>query len=510
MVVQKKDLLLRFWKFKMRILKNSSIFVLILVSVTCTTFNIGEFGEKKSSIVKIVSTLSVPDCSNPWSRQRELTRTATGILVKDFWILTSFHVVSGARFIQIQKQNDPQRYEAQIDFIGEDCDLALLKVIDRSFYNGMYPLDFSELLPPVGDKIEIYGYRDDDTHITSISGTVSRNMDKLYGNDMVFHRLLVDSDGIFEGGVVGGAVFYRNNSVGVLSKVPDDSDMYVSFITASTISHVFRDVADGVYDGFPTLGILFDTLENGQYRRFLGLSDDQSGVLVTGVSSKSSADGYLIKDDIILKIDGAQLHNDGTMRRVRDREQLGSYLSRKLIGENVSIEIQRNDATMNLSVPLRSSHVVIPQKCVTTGYQRFFVFCGIVFQPLSREIVQLGGARTSRSYQNIRYYLTYHQRDELHTDNKEYVIVNRVLPDPVTDHISNLWNVVVERVNDLEITRLEDVVEAVKYPLGEHHVFEIEGFQKPIILHVADVEKAHERVLKRYHITSESRMSGEL
>ena len=43
-------------------------------------------------------------------------------------------VVSNARFITIEKENDPKKYIATVEHIAHDCDLALLKVGDRGFF----------------------------------------------------------------------------------------------------------------------------------------------------------------------------------------------------------------------------------------------------------------------------------------------------------------------------------------------------------------------------------------
>jgi S1-C subfamily serine protease len=54
--------------------------------------------------------------------------TGTGWVVSKDRLLTNAHVVSNARFLTVEKENDPKKYIATVEHVAHDCDLALLKV----------------------------------------------------------------------------------------------------------------------------------------------------------------------------------------------------------------------------------------------------------------------------------------------------------------------------------------------------------------------------------------------
>ena len=43
--------------------------------------------------------------------------------------MTSAHVVSGGKFIEVQKENDSKKYDATVKYISNQIDLAILDFI---------------------------------------------------------------------------------------------------------------------------------------------------------------------------------------------------------------------------------------------------------------------------------------------------------------------------------------------------------------------------------------------
>lgn len=498
----------------------------------CNTFYTGEIGPLTPSIVKITATLSVPDCQSPWLGNKEEVRVGTGILVRNSWIVTSSHVVPGTGYIEIQKQGDQQSYEARVEYLCSDCDLALLKVNKPDFYYGLLPLSLAESVPFTGQSVDLLGYRSTDLWITKIAGKVLLSRDNFLvdGSRRVTnaHWWNIDLTKEPDAGLCGGAVVYENKLIGVFSTYLRDERASAVLITALEIKHVISDISDGVYDGFPSLGIQFDTLENEQYRRYLGLEESQNGIVVTKVLPEGSAGGYLKGDDVILKVEGIPVGNDGAVldgpvlngavldgpfpggpfQRESRRVPFAFLLSMKQCNDIVALEISRDGELVKLNIPLTATADILMQGRKTGGSSRYFIFGGIVFRAIGSDYEPPREDTSMRGYQNIRYYLTYQMRDGLHSDKQEYVIIDQILADPVTKYFDSLHDILVERVNDIQITRLEDVMEAVKQPLGEYHVIEVDGFEKPIVLHVADIERVQNRVLARYGILK-SNISGD-
>ena len=82
---------------------------------------------------------------------------STGFVIKGKRIMTNAHVVSWARQILVHRYQDPRPYVAEVEFIGHDCDLAVLTVEDKRFFENLEPLDFGDL-PKVRSAVLTYGY----------------------------------------------------------------------------------------------------------------------------------------------------------------------------------------------------------------------------------------------------------------------------------------------------------------------------------------------------------------
>lgn len=67
-----------------------------------------------------------------------------------------------------------------------------------------------------------------------------------------------------------------------------------------------------VYDGFCSLGVSCQALENSQLRSHLKVPPGGSGVLVNRIHPLSPSKEILRKDDVLLAFDGEPIAHDGT------------------------------------------------------------------------------------------------------------------------------------------------------------------------------------------------------
>lgn len=102
-----------------------------------------------------------------------------------------------------------------------------------------------------------------------------------------------------------------------------DSQNIGYVIPAPTIAHFLADVKPDdarQTNGFPSLGIYWQALENPQLREFLGMGT-RSGVMLRGVMPTSPAAALLRRGDILLELDGHAIANDGSFG-ISDQERL--------------------------------------------------------------------------------------------------------------------------------------------------------------------------------------------
>src|SRR6202790_5829950 len=96
--------------------------------------------EIRKSLVRITATSQEPDYKVPWNPGAMSVGVGAGFVIDGDRIMTNAHVVSNGRFIVVEKENDPQHYPTTDQFIGHECDLAVLRVLDKAFFQNTRPV----------------------------------------------------------------------------------------------------------------------------------------------------------------------------------------------------------------------------------------------------------------------------------------------------------------------------------------------------------------------------------
>ena len=82
--------------------------------------------------------------------------------------------------------------------------------------------------------------------------------------------------------------------VGVAFQGLQEADNIGYLIPTAVIEHFLKDIEDGQYDGFGSMGVLlFPGLHNQSLRDFLKVPSDQDGTVVSGVMMHSSLESIL-------------------------------------------------------------------------------------------------------------------------------------------------------------------------------------------------------------------------
>lgn len=90
----------------------------------------------------------------------------------------------------------------------------------------------------------------------------------------------------------------------------------------------------------------------------------------------------------------------------------------------------------------------------------------------------------------------------LYLKRPEYVVLSRILPDPVNADCDGLRTGIVDTINGVTIRSLGDVAAAFAQP-AKHDAIMLEGIGLPIVLRRADVLSANPRIMKNYGIASD-------
>jgi hypothetical protein len=81
----------------------------------------------------------------------------SGFVIAGQRILTNAHVVANQTFVLVRKHGTSTKYRAEVEAVGHECDLAVLKVPNEDFWEGMDPLEFGEI-PQLQEQVAVVGY----------------------------------------------------------------------------------------------------------------------------------------------------------------------------------------------------------------------------------------------------------------------------------------------------------------------------------------------------------------
>ena len=133
-----------------------------------------EGSEPEKSVVQIFTEFVQPNWAAPWIFDIPRRASGTGFLIDGNRIMTNAHVVAWTTQLIVRRYHDPKPYFAKVEFVAHDIDLAVIKVEDPSFYEGMKPLDFGPL-PKVRSAVLTYGFPAGGQQISvTTRGVVSR------------------------------------------------------------------------------------------------------------------------------------------------------------------------------------------------------------------------------------------------------------------------------------------------------------------------------------------------
>ena len=204
-------------------------------------------------------------------------------------------------------------------------------------------------IPELRSKVTTYGYPMGGSRISITEGIASRIEIGEYAHSGSVSFLMIQTDAAINPGNSGGPVMQGNAIVGIAFQANVHSDNIGYLIPIPIIRHFLKDTGDGRYDGFPMLGAFTDPLENISYRRYLGMKDGQSGVIVSVVIPGGGAEGHLLQGDVITSIDSVPIANDGTIRFKQGRIYFSYVIDQKQMGEPITLNILRKGKPLTVS-----------------------------------------------------------------------------------------------------------------------------------------------------------------
>ena len=459
-------------------------------------------GKIQKSLVRITATEVEPDYRAPWNSGGVQRGIGAGFVIDGNRIMTNAHVVSNSRYLTVERDGDPNKYPATVLFVAHDCDLALLKVSSPDFFKNMVPLTFGGI-PELESTVSAYGYPLGGERMSVTTGIVSRIDFQIYTHSSIDSHLAIQISAQINPGNSGGPVMQDAKVVGVAFQgySGDVAQGVAYMIPTPVIQRFLKDINDGHYDRYVDLGITPIKLQNPSQRRFLGLKDDDRGVLVGTVIAAGPAANSLQAGDVLLAIDDHPIASDGTVELDGARVDMPEVVERKFKGDKVKLDIWRNKAPLSVTIELGS---VWPYLYLAHGYDvrpRYVVYGGLLFQPLTLDLMDAYQPTDIR----IRHYFDYFVLEQIYLEHPEVVILTNILPDPTNTYLAPYRASIVDEINGKKIRKLNDLADAFAEK-ADRFVVRMIGDGPPLVLDPKEVESARERIKTRYNVVAEQNL----
>lgn len=444
-------------------------------------------GQVKDSIVKIFTVTNEADFNAPWSSSVS-GGTGSGCIIDGERILTNAHVVSDATYVEILKNGEIKRYEAEVLSIAHEADLALITVKDKSFFENTKSLEIGQL-PELQEEIRVYGFPTGGEMLSVTEGVISRVENQNYAHSGK-SLLAIQIDASINPGNSGGPAILDGKIAGVVMQSIRGGENLGYMIPTSIIRHYLKDMEDDKYDGFPYLGMQMQGLESPVMKERYGLKDKNYGILINKTIPDSPASRVLKTGDILTAIDGQKVFSNQKVEfRKKEFTDFRYALDKHQMGDKIKLTILRDNQEKNVSMVLdkKPNELSLIKTQNPETRPSYFIYGGLVFVP----------GITEHMYSSYyKYYSLYPDKER-----EELVLLKRVLSSSLTKGLNKYSLDVIESVNGKKFKNFKEFVALIEKSQEEFIVLEDEDHVQ-MILNRKDVLTNQKSVLKKYGIKS--------
>ncbi|MGB0343852.1 MAG: PDZ domain-containing protein [Coraliomargarita sp.] len=463
-------------------------------------------GGPEQAVVKILNFSQQPDWREPWRFSRVNQSSGSGFVIEGNRIMTNAHVVSWSKHILVQRYQDPKPYPAEIEYIGHDCDLAVLQVADPAFFDGIEPLRIGQL-PEVRSSVTTYGYPAGGQQISYTRGVISRIEMQRYSHIYNRSLLAVQTDAAINPGNSGGPALQDGLVVGVSFQGQPGLENAGFFIPPNIIRHFLMDIEDGTYHGFPDAGIGIVQLQNPAFRQSLGLQDNGLGARIDRLYQPFPETHKLIQpNDVLLEVSGQPVGSDGLVQHRGNRVHAAFLFDDTQHGENIDLVVWRDGQRQSGQLPL-----YVNREDRISGHQYdkpppYIIVGGLVFTELSADYLNsLGNNWHQQVDSQTMYELLYRAHQDEEAARSKPVVLSKILKHPGNIDFGVGTRDLLRTVNGREIHSMEDLHAALSENTGKFHRFTFFSGREEA-LDRTEAEEADRQLLEQYNIPAASRL----
>ena len=459
----------------------------------------------ENSVIKIYCVSQSYMFNRPWKKTNVSAGTGTGFIIDGDRIVTNAHVVSNARYIEVQAFHSSDKYIAKVKYISHISDLAILTVKDKRFYKGLQPLSFGPL-PVLNSEVTTYGYPMGGLQLSVTRGVVSRIEMTTYVHSGVDQHLAIQTDAAINPGNSGGPVIQNGKVIGVAFQGLSQADNVGYMIPAVVVRQFLDDIEDGKVDGFSELALQYTTYcQNPTFRKLIGLPDSLSGVLVTKLYPNMPSYTKLKPLDVIVSINGKKITDDGFIFMGGRKFNFLEIVERIKVGDLIHLEVWRDRKKIKVDIKATKWTMKIPARNPYDVVPKYYIFGGLAFTTFSKGYIMASGGWKSLPL-DLRQLYIQAQTEEKYADYQNFAVLTQRLPDKINVNMERYVGQVVQSVDGEPVYSLKDL--KTKLITSSHDLIEIRfiGDDVPLIMSKKDALGKADEILQKYHIYSSERL----
>ncbi|MCX6858121.1 MAG: PDZ domain-containing protein [Verrucomicrobia bacterium] len=463
-----------------------------------------------SSLLKVNVTYQSYNLQIPWQKETSSGRRGLGVVLPNNRVLVTAQMVADATYIELELPDSGQKITAKVQAVDYEANLAVLApnspAKEKAFFSNLIGMEV-DTSARIGDALSVWQTgRVGELIVTPMR--ISKVMTQGYVVENAAF-LVYEATGIIRSEANSFTLpIVKGGKLAALLLRYDSKNQVATLLPAPIIDHFLKDVTDGKYDGFPSLGVEFQITLDEQFREYLGLKGDAPGVFINNVMKGGSADKAGVKKgDIMISINGSSIDSRGDYQDPQFGALSVSHIvrGRSFIGDDVEIRVIREGKEIVLKSQLTRKNVedylVLPY--LFDKGPKYVLSGGLLFQELTRSYLNSFG-NEQQGGPILRLQRIANTPDEFEKDGrKKIVFLSAILPTSSTQGYERMNGQVVEEVNGKKITEIADVAAALKEPKDGLHIVKLREF--PFILHLdaLKVEKDNLQLLNGMFRVSE-------
>jgi hypothetical protein len=378
--------------------------------------------------------------------------------------------------------------------------LALLVVDEAGTLDGLAPISLASRTPTSGT---LHTARWRSQQLEAAASRIIRVEVARAGGDVAHAVLRMRTD--MAGGGWSEPVFDGETLVGLT--VSQTAEGESRAIPVEILAAFLEREAAGASPGFATLGVQWQTNRDPAVSRFLGQAGEPQGILVRRVPWGSSGCGALEPRDILLAMAGQPIDAEGFHRHPwLGRIGIDHLLAERFRpGDRVPVRVLRGGQELELVLTARSYPAgldLIPVR--RSGPPPYVIVGGLVVRELDVPYLRTWGKEWTKDAPDSLLSRYSYESEAQTPQRRRIVLISSVLPAACNVGYQDLRDVVIERVNDRPIGRIEDVVDALGHPLDDFHVIELSpgAPRGRIVFDAATLDAATAAILEEYRVPS--------